>query len=400
MRWWIVEDALRDRRGHWFEYIGGFVRDLRGLGDTVTLLADSAAEPFIREQLGAQPVLPASIWHRMSDGASPLRRYARVPGHAWQTRQAVTRWLRSHPAPDVIFVPTVLVHHLWGWTWLICGALRGTRTRVLLFFPNAPVRLNPVTGKPCWQSAPTSRLLAHLLRKLAPDVASGRVVLGAETLPMRDALTQVSGVPFTYLPHPVGQVDPPPLLNSQPTMPLLASYGPARHEKGSDVLQAALQSVLARSATPNVRFAVQWLESFQTDRGMWVERDSALERHPQMEFITRYFGDGEYARCLAGTSALLLPYRISSYALRVSRVLIEALVNGLPVVATQGTTLAQQAEQFGAFVPCDDGDPTSLAAAIAMLVANFDQLRSLARDRLTAARQHFSVANFRSLLTA
>jgi len=32
MRWLIVEDALRDRKGHWLEYVSTFVRDLQALG--------------------------------------------------------------------------------------------------------------------------------------------------------------------------------------------------------------------------------------------------------------------------------------------------------------------------------------------------------------------------------
>ena len=73
----IVEDALRDRKGHWFEYLGAFARELRALSDQVTVLADRAAEPFLVEQLQVQPVQPACIWHRMGDGAGALRRYLR-----------------------------------------------------------------------------------------------------------------------------------------------------------------------------------------------------------------------------------------------------------------------------------------------------------------------------------
>ena len=35
MKWVIVEDALRDRRGHWLEYVSTFVRGLTALGDEV-----------------------------------------------------------------------------------------------------------------------------------------------------------------------------------------------------------------------------------------------------------------------------------------------------------------------------------------------------------------------------
>ena len=73
MNWLIVEDALRDTRGHWFEYLSTFVAGLHELGDTVTILGPRDAEPFIIESLDAKPVLPRSIWHRMHDGSGPLK---------------------------------------------------------------------------------------------------------------------------------------------------------------------------------------------------------------------------------------------------------------------------------------------------------------------------------------
>src|SRR5579859_7791971 len=115
MHWLIVEDALRDKKGHWFEYQCTFARGLRALGDDVTILADRSAEPFIIEKLQVQPVLPASIWHRMGDGAGALRRYLRVPIHGWKTYRAVKTYFRHNKKYDVIFIPTVLVHHLLGW---------------------------------------------------------------------------------------------------------------------------------------------------------------------------------------------------------------------------------------------------------------------------------------------
>ena len=35
MKWLIVEDALRDRKGHWLEYVSTFVRGLTALGDII-----------------------------------------------------------------------------------------------------------------------------------------------------------------------------------------------------------------------------------------------------------------------------------------------------------------------------------------------------------------------------
>jgi hypothetical protein len=283
MKWLIVEDALRDRKGHWLEYISTFVRGLRALGDEVTVLCDRKAERFILEQMGARPVLPESIWHRMGDGAGALKRYLRVPGHAAVTFLAMRKVFRgfnhgllgltrmgkaqvnaqgtyagdafsnpftsklardcentsptrsaSGPAsflpatshslratvpesltpatsyplpatsipPDWIFVPTVLVHHLLGWWLLLKTGSVPSESRVLLFFPNLPIRLDDM-GFAHWNAGPTTKLMAWLFASFRTEVESGRVVLGVETHAMRRALEALIQMPVVYLPHPV-----------------------------------------------------------------------------------------------------------------------------------------------------------------------------------------------------
>ena len=68
MRRWIFEDALRDRKGHWSEYLQTFRRGLEAEGDEVRIFADRECEAALAATLGAEPVLPKSIWARMSDG--------------------------------------------------------------------------------------------------------------------------------------------------------------------------------------------------------------------------------------------------------------------------------------------------------------------------------------------
>jgi glycosyltransferase involved in cell wall biosynthesis len=397
MRWLIVEDALRDRKGHWFEYLSTFDRGLRELGDEVTILADHHAEPFILESLQAKPVLPDSIWHRMSDGASALKRYLRVPVHAWQTWLTLRRFLRKDNEWDVIFVPTVMVHHLLGWRWLVRAALRNARTRFLLFLPNLPLRLD-ATGAPHWTPSPTTRLMRALLGALKPEILAGRVILGVETEQMREALASLTGLPVTYFPHPVQ-----PLAESiAPTNAtiLMACYGPARPEKGSDVLQDALALHLQQSPDSTSRFAFQWMDDFTNDRGEMVKLNPQLQSDAHVEVIARFFGPGEYARHLRETQVMLLPYRKSSYALRVSRVIIESMVNGIPAVATNGTTLLSQAAEFGAAVSCEDGSAENLNAAIREVERTYHELRQRALEQMPKARAHFSVQNFRELLLA
>lgn len=394
MRWLIVEDALRDRKGHWFEYLGTFSRELRKLGDEVTILAEHSAEPFLIDQLDVKPILPASIWHCMSDGASFVRRYLRVPVHAWKTNRALKKYLLGTTHFDIIFVPTVLVHHLLGWTWLIKHALKRKSSRVVLFFPNTPIQLDLKTNESHWQAAPTAKLFARLIRSLKNEVRQNQVVLGAETHSMCEALTKLTGVPFAYLPHPVS---PLPNASSSPRTPRssttvsMASYGSARHEKGCDVLVAAVEEYCRRYPDSRARFVLQSVEG---EGRLWAR----LEQNSKVQLIQRYFANGEYARQLLDTDVLLLPYRRSSYGLRVSRVVIEAMVHGIPVVTTRGTTLSDQAREFGAATFCDDDNVDSLVQAIYEMEQNFPKLQQEAQSRIDTVQRHFSIRNFRELL--
>ena len=286
LRWLIVEDALRDQTGHWFECLGAFRRGLLELGDKVTILADHEAQPLIRESLQVLPVLPASIWHRMnaSNGAGRLARYFRVPAHAWQTVQAMRRYLAYSPQHDVIFVPTVWIHHLLAWTWLIKWNLRCKHIRVLLFFILAPVTFDPVVGRAVWTRSPTARLFRRLLRALASEVVAGRVLLGVETRPMRDALTALTGLPFTYFPQPLSLM-PAEYPNSAPGESLvMGSYGGVRPDKGSDILYRAVAEFSRRNPDSRVQFMLHCREGFATESPL-ARRQSArhlVDRLPRV----------------------------------------------------------------------------------------------------------------------
>ena len=401
MRWLIAEDALRDRRGHWLEYLGSMVRTLRVGGDTVTVLTGRDAEPFLAGQLQARPLLPPSIWHRMTDGAGAARRILRIPHHGWRTFWSMRAVLRREAPYDVIFVPSVLVHHLCGWVGLVKCGLVSQKTRLLLFFPNAPLESPGVDSPPRWVPAPTSRLFRFLVRRLRAEVAAGRVVLGTETRAMREALSRLCGMPFTYLPHPVEAL-PVTVSAPAPEEPAggltMACFGPARHEKGSEILAAAIALHLERHPESRTRFVLQWLGDYQLPSGELARIPDVLLGHPRVEIIRHLFAEGEYAERLRQVQILLLPYRHSSYAVRVSRVAIEALVNGLPVVVTRGSTLAEQAAEFGAAVLCEDGDVGSLADAIAAVERDYATWANEARKRQRAAQEHFSVMSFRKAM--
>jgi glycosyltransferase involved in cell wall biosynthesis len=174
-------------------------------------------------------------------------------------------------------------------------------------------------------------------------------------------------------------------------------YGAARWEKGSDLLQAAIRKVLETNPDIPAKFCFQWLGDFTNEVGEVVRLDPWLKNHPQVEVIGRYFQGDEYERRLAGTDVVVLPYR-SPYRLRVSRVVIEAMLQGMPVIATRGTTLFQQAEEHGTVLECDEGSVESLERAIVEMVERFEAMREAALRKSAKAAEKFSVRYFRELL--
>jgi glycosyltransferase involved in cell wall biosynthesis len=333
--------------------------------------------------------------------------------------------------PDLIFVPTVLVHHLAGWVPLIKWKLRDFRGRILLFFPNAPVYLDQ-DGNARIPSDPTAKLFLFCIRALRNEVAGGRVVLGAETESMSKALTEATGVRVTYLPHPVELSpkfslakrdsvarlgDPSPqtpvsvdrqgdLSTASPPVPATSAdpivfgcYGAARHEKGSDVLQRAIALVLENRSDLPARFVFQWMEDFADEGGQVVRLDPEVAAHPKVQVIREHFSEGGYEKQLAATDVMLLPYR-SPYRLRVSRVVIEGMILGIPLVVTRGTTLWDQASRYGCAKACDEGSAESVAEAILALLDEYEEASRRAKDCRAEALRHFSVAEFRRRLVS
>ncbi len=399
MNWVIVEDSLTDRAGHWFEYLLGFQNELKGLGDEVLFFVPKNASSEVLQKFASKAVLPGSIYRKLSDSAPTWRRYARVPWHGLKTYQAVSLSLQNDNGIKFYFVPTATVHHLVGWYSLAKLRLKCQTVKVLLFFPGLPITQDE-NGESLAKSH-TAKLMRLILRGLSKEVKAGKVILGVETEAMRYSGEKVFGLPFRYFPHPVQPVNRNFVFDKVTEDKkdiLIGCYGPGRYEKGSDVLVAAIELYLNRFPNTRARFVLQWVNDFRLPDGKMACLPQAIKYHPRVEIIRRLFREGEYGQWLARTDALALPYRRSSYGLRASRVVIEALVNGLPVVVTRGTTLAQQAKKFGAAVECEDGDVEILVSALRQLEEKVSALKMQSMEKAPLAIKHFSVEHFRELL--
>jgi glycosyltransferase involved in cell wall biosynthesis len=278
---------------------------------------------------------------------------------------------------------------------LIKRTLHRTPTRVLLFFLAAPLRFDVKSGIGYSDGSPSAVMVAYLLKLLTPEVRAGKVILGVETEALKRSMERMTGVSFTLFPQPVKCVSAGDSTTDSGTNVIrMASFGDVRAEKGSELLQRAILDYRRTFPNSNLRFTMQWIHDFRAEGEGVVSRDPRLLKDSCVRYITRYFADGEYATLLNQTDAMLLPYRLSSYGLRGSRVAIEAVVNAIPLLATHGTTLAELADKFGASIVVADGDTESLIRGIREIEIQFEKLRHKARVRQLEAVRYFSVQNF------
>jgi glycosyltransferase involved in cell wall biosynthesis len=193
-------------------------------------------------------------------------------------------------------------------------------------------------------------------------------------------------------------------MDSQKDRSIPLANDPSASEKNSESVsiseicgQNSSSTETSHSTLDALRFVIQWVEDFRDGEGNLVSIDPWLREHPQVEVIGRYFQGDEYDEQLEQTDVMVLPYR-SPYMLRVSRVVIEAMIHGMPVIATKSTTLFEQAQEFGTVVACDGADAKSLAEAIWNLVTDFERMQHEALGKSEIARTNFSVKYFRELL--
>ncbi|MEI6537017.1 MAG: glycosyltransferase, partial [Verrucomicrobiaceae bacterium] len=261
-------------------------------------------------------------------------------------------------------------------------------------------------------TTPSNRLARFCFHLLAPAVRSGRVVLASETRGMQDELQRFTGLPVTLFPHPV---PPPPETDKQPPVsglqPTASGLRPpvsdsititcpgfARHEKGNDLLQEAIEILLAGPDSERLRFVVQWPEPFAMPDGSMLAPDPALVSDPRVEFLNYNLDSEAYEVLLARTDLVVLPYRRNSYHQRVSRVAIEAASRGIPLVYMADTWSAEVAALAGDGSKVDDESHQAVVSALRRATCGLTSLRETVHAGAADVASFHSAEGFRRRL--
>ena len=383
----VVEEALKDFVGHWYEYVRSVADLNRSEGVAVTVVTHSAATLALRDELDAQPLFERTIWDGDYRRGGWLARKLGMPRHNWLVFSAMRRFVRAHSPFDCLFAPTVVLHHIFGWRLLF--ALERKRIgRMVLLVRNNVAQYRPGSADP--QFGASARLFGWGLRSLAGHIAAGRVVFATDSARLAEEYRQLCGITPVVFPSPrVAAAVVAPRLHDPATPLLFSCLGPARFEKGIDVLQNAIAGYLADPANPPARFAIQWPTPIEDAAGQPYLPDAALAASGKVDFITEPLTSKAYDALVAATDCMVLPYRRSSYFARISGVAVEAVTGGIPVIATADTWTSELVASEGAGIAVPDGDAAALALAMTDLAHDFPRHRAMA----AACQQQALAAN-------
>jgi hypothetical protein len=190
-----------------------------------------------------------------------------------------------------------------------------------------------------------------------------------------------------------------------PTVPFLAPSGPGAEAGARNLADGLTLSVLGESreakgfldlpeladhisASPLLRKLLKVvIQNWAPFRGAGEPHDRAvasLRRHPFVEILEGRLDAEHYARRLAETDVLLMPYHPDTYALRGSGILIEGLSRAAIILVRAGTSMQDSGEDGVVF---SYETPQELVEALSALVSNFDEVAARAKEMAVRFRE-------------
>jgi glycosyltransferase involved in cell wall biosynthesis len=389
----LAEEALKTEVGHFFEYNRAVALAHRSLGVETVVAAHRDIAPSVAENVNGIPAFEATSWDGIYAHPNALRRYFGVLQHNWLVYRDMRRFLRVNGPFDYVFAPTVSIHHLLGWTWLAKRRLGSDMDRLCLFFRNS-IGAYDADGPPhlgrfkreIWQ---------RCLAALRTEIAAGTVVLATDSTRLASEYELLAGVRPVVFPQPNAVVRQTRSVSFDPSVPfVIGCLGPARHEKGIDLLQAAISHALAARPDAQLRFVIQWNAPITLENGAIMTPYPALRADPRVEFLEKPLSSADYEAALDGLDAMALPYRRVSYAARISGVAVEAAAAGIPIIYTRDTWTADFVEEYGVGLGVSDESVDDLARALLELYDRRTELTSSARARAPLVQAAHSEAAF------
>ena len=381
----IVEEALKNRNGHWYEYNKAVTEEARSRGIEVTLLVHQDIERDVCEELQAIPWFPVTSWDQIYYHPNATLRYFGILRHNLLVARLMTKYFREASISDVVLVPTVVLYHWLAWRWLVAEGTNRWFKKLALTTRNNAGEYD--VGRNCYMFNASARVLAKVLYSFKNYVQNGTVTLASDSSMLAEQYTRLSGIPFQTFPHPrntqyVHQKSPGKDESHRVT---ISALGPPRYEKGSDLVVEAIVSLLESHPDLPVNYVVQWTEPVYLPSSKKIEIPRRLEQAENVKIIRSSLSSEEYQKRLDEADLLLLPYRRAQYHARLSGIAIEAFQSGASCICITDTWLEDCMDNVGSGLSIIEESSNALAEATLQYVKNQKVYQSRASEQMPKA---------------
>lgn len=362
----IVEDALREKSGHWYEYCREISHELRSRGHQVTLLIHKAAIPEIVDELKANPYFPYSAWLDGTSAPGRVRALLRILADNLSYYRLLRDAFIAIPEVDVVLAPSLTIRYFIAWLLVCYRSREKWFSKAFLMVRTNVAAYCPDTGG--YDFPKMAKLAGFVLRRFKRFHKSGLVVFASDSKRLSEQYTILSRLTFTVLPHPRLIFPPNTVGVASEFRTTFASLGQPRHEKGSDLVIKAFSLLL--SERPSGEFRLVFQNNFPvTDiEGLPVVVPEDWKTDPRVLLIERSLSTDEYSEHLFGSDVVLLPYRRSQYFARLSGVAIETFQAGKCCVCVSDTWVEDCMIEYGSGVSIKNESVDDLYQALLTLL--------------------------------
>lgn len=393
----IVEEALKNRVGHWYEYNCAIVEEARRQGHHVTVLAHCDIEPDIQEELDAEAFFPITSWDLGYNHPKAWRRYLGILRHNLSLARLLRRHFMQQKEPyDIVLTPTVVLYHWLAWRWLVFRGAGRWFNRVVLTTRNNAGEYDATKQGYVFNSS--AKVLAFVLKSFRKPVSLGYVEMASDSSRLAEQYEGLCGIPFQTYPHPrpTDHLSFPKA--KEKTELVFSALGPPRYEKGSDLIVGAINRILRENPDFPGRFVIHWNISVFSPDGSEISLPNEWQDHPKIELIRESLSSEDYQRRIEEASILLVPYRRSQYRARLSGISIEAFQSGIPCICVSDTWVADCMNEIGAGIALSSETVDSLYDGIHAIADKGATV--IAKERIELAREFHSPKAFVERLTA
>ena len=174
----VVEEALKGRVGHWYEYVKSVAELNQREGVAVTVGAHCQIDPAIAAEINAHPLFARTNWDGVYAHPRAWWRYLGIARHNWLVLRTMNRFVRQHGPFDCLFAPTVVIHHIWGWRLLLLVQRKRIGRMVLLFRNNAGAYA-PGSSTPFFKRS--AKVFEWALRSFVGVLRKGRAAFATDS---------------------------------------------------------------------------------------------------------------------------------------------------------------------------------------------------------------------------